>query len=253
MLVFDIETGPLPEEQLESLYTPLEESMIEGVVTGDFDPRSVKCGNLKDQAKISEKIEAARMAHEAAKANSARLISEARESHWAEFVGRAALSAITGRVLAIGYLATESGAMVIDDGDGSEAVVVANFWAKYAKCRSSGRKMVGHNCNSFDVPFLIRRAWLLDVVVPTTVLEKSKWLDSIFVDTMALWGCGGREPVKLDLLGQAFGVGRKTEGVSGGDFHRLWFGSQEERELAVEYLRQDLKLTAEVAERMCLV
>lgn len=253
MLVFDIETGPLPQEELKAIYQPLDESTIEGVVTGDFDPNSVKVGNLKDPGKIQEKIDQAKANHESARANAANVIAAAKRQHWQEFVDRAALSAITGRVLAIGYLATESGATLIDDGNGDESTLLANFWSKYSKCRSAGRKMVGHNCLTFDVPFLARRAWLLGVDVPETLLDRLKWLDPIFVDTMSLWGCGGREPVKLDLLGRAFGVGTKTEGVSGGDFHRLWFGTPEERELALEYLTQDLRLTAAVAAKMCLI
>jgi hypothetical protein len=253
MLVFDIETGPLPEEELKAIYQPLDESTIEGVVTGDFDPNSVKVGNLKDPWKIQKKIDQARANHESAKANSANVIAAAKRQHWQEFVERAALSAITGRVLAVGYLATESGKHAIDDGNGNECEMLANFWGKYSKCRSAGRKMVGHNCLSFDIPFLVRRSWLLDVEVPSTLLDKLKWLDPIFVDTMALWGCGGRDPVKLDLLGQAFRVGQKTEGVSGADFHKLWFGTPEDRELALEYLTQDLRLTAAVAQKMCLI
>lgn len=253
MLVFDIETGPLPDEQLRELYQPLDESEIEGLVTGEFDPLSVKTGNLKDPGKIQEKIDAARQAHDAAKTNSAAIIAAAKQQHFTEFVERAALSAITGRVLAIGYFASESGNLLIDHGDGDESKLLAAFWAKYAKCRSAGRKLVGHNCHGFDIPFMVRRSWLLEIDVPSTLFDRGKWLDPIFVDTMSLWGCGGREPVKLDMLGQAFRVGRKTEGVNGGDFHKLWFGSEEERAQAIEYLSQDLRLTAAVAGRMCVI
>lgn len=253
MLIFDIETAPLPEEQLRELLPPLDESAIEGLVTGDFDPASVKCGNLKDQAKINEKIEAARVAHEAAKDNAASILKTAKEKHWQDFLERAALSAITGRVLAVGYLATESGKFAVDHGNGDEKKLLSSFWSKYAKCRQDSRKMVGHNVAGFDVPFLLRRSWILEVDVPETVLDRNRYLDPIFVDTMALWGCGSREAVKLDVLGQVLGVGRKLEGVDGAMFHKLWFGTEDDRAKAVEYLVQDLRLTAAVAGRMCLI
>ena len=255
MLVFDCETGPLPEDQLRELLPPFDESTVEGLVTGDFDPSSVRIGNLKDQAKITEKIKAARAAHEAAKANSSKIIADAQAIHWQTFVDRAALSAVTGRVLAIGYLATESDKFAIEHANGDESKLLAGFWQKYSACRQKNRRMVGHNIASFDVPFLARRSVILGLDVPDTLLPPParRYLDGIFVDTMTLWGFGGREPIKLDLLGQILGVGRKTEGVSGADFSRLWFGMPEERELAVEYLVQDLRVTAGVASRLGVI
>jgi len=222
VIIFDVETGPLPDEQLRPLIPA-------------FDASEVKCGNLKDPEKIAAKI------------------AEARELHEQEFIGRAALSAITGRVLAVGYQSIENGRVVIDDGKGEERTLLANFWQRYEKSRAERRRMVGHNCLLFDVPFLMRRSWTLDVTVPATVLDKGRWLDtSVFGDTMSLWAAGGRDFVKLDLLARAFGVGAKTEGVDGGDFSRLWNGTPEERAKAVEYLQNDLAITAKVAVKMGL-
>ena len=42
-IVFDVETGPLAESELSALLPP-------------FDPAEVKCGNMKDPAKIAEKL-----------------------------------------------------------------------------------------------------------------------------------------------------------------------------------------------------
>lgn len=252
MLVFDLETGPLPEEQLRELYEPLDESQVEGLVTGDFDPSVVKVGNLKDQAKIAEKIEAARQAHETAKANASKIIAEAREQHWNQFVGRAALSPITGRILVIGYYATEKNVTLVSQKP--EPDLLTEFWQKYEECRTAGRKMVGHNIGGFDIPFLVRRSWLLDIPVPATVFDRGKWLDSdTLVDTLRLWKCGTNDGEPLDSLGRAFGLGGKTEGVNGGDFHRLWFGSEQDRAKAIEYATRDVVLTGQIAIRMGVV
>ena len=72
-IFFDIETGPLPEGELAALLPP-------------FDPAEVKTGNIKDPAKIAEKIR------------------EAEEAHRRDFFDRAALDPLTGRVLAIGMM-----------------------------------------------------------------------------------------------------------------------------------------------------
>jgi hypothetical protein len=251
MLIFDIETGPLPDEQLREQYVPLDESTIEGLVQGEFDPASVKCGNLKDPAKIQAKIDEARAAFEAAKANAPQIIAAAKEKHWQEFVASAALSPLTGSILVIGYHATEKGVTLIDEGN--EPDLIVRFWTKYEECRAAGRKMVGHCIALFDVPFLVRRSWMNDIPVPSTVFDKGRWLDSTtLVDTNSLWQCGTRDSVQLGLLGRAFGVGGKLDGVEGADFARLYFGSPEEKSQAIAYSRRDVELTAQVAIRMGL-
>ena len=72
-IVFDVETGPLAESELSALLPP-------------FDPAEVKTGNLKDPAKIAEKL------------------AEAEANHRRDFIERAALDPLTGRVIAIGML-----------------------------------------------------------------------------------------------------------------------------------------------------
>lgn len=224
MLAFDIETGPLPLDQLQALLPP-------------FDEAEVKLGNLKDPDKIKVKVE------------------EARANHESDFVSRAALSPMTGRVLAIGYWSIDSAKYAIEDGgdgDDRETVMLTRFWKKYLQCRQAPRRMVGYNCHGFDIPFLIRRSWLLNIDVPSTVIDKWKWIDgTTFVDLMSRWSIGDQRGwVKLDMLGQAFGLGGKTEGVNGAMFHELW---EKDREKACEYLRRDLELTAGLAVRMGVV
>ena len=252
MLVFDLETGPLSDEQLREVYTPLDESKIEGLVTGDFDPASVRVGNLKDQAKIKEKVDQARAAHESALANAAGIIAAAKAQHWQTFIADAALSPLTGRILVISYHATEKGRSLVEEKP--EPELLTGFWKAYQRCRRDGRKMVGHNISGFDIPFIVRRSWLHDIPVPTTVFERGKWLDSsTLVDTLSLWKCGTNDGAGLDLLGRAFGIGGKTEGVNGADFSRLYFGTPEEKAKAIEYATRDVIVTAGVATRMGVI
>jgi hypothetical protein len=63
VIVFDIETGPQPEDRLRELCPPWEAPPH----PGKFDAAAVKLGNLKDAVKIAEKIGAAQAAHEAAR------------------------------------------------------------------------------------------------------------------------------------------------------------------------------------------
>lgn len=226
MIVFDIETGPLDEAVLKEMCPP-------------FDAAEVKTGNLKDPEKIAAKI------------------AEAEANHWQEFVDRAALSALTGRVLAIGYRSMRATVIShVASFDGVEAELIEQFWGRYRKAKADRRHLVGHNIAGFDVPFLVRRSWLLGIEVPDSVLDSSwRYLDRVFVDTMQRWQAGNYRDqfVSLDRLGMALGLGGKTEGVDGGDFARLYYGTEEERAKALEYLSRDVELTWQVAGRLGIV
>ena len=209
MIIFDIETGPLPESDMPP-----------------FDESTVKLGQLKDPIKVTAKIEEAR----------------------AKYVERAALSPLTGQVLAIGYLPPgEAESIVVEN----ENVLLADFWWRFLSHRRHGNIIVGHNILGFDLPFLVRRSWLLGIDVPADAFD-GRYFNRIFVDTMDRWGCGtrGGDFVKLDVLAKAFGVGGKPDGITGGMFAELLAN---DRKAAEEYLHNDLEMTAKVAERMGLV
>lgn len=241
-IVFDIETGPLPKDVLDRLFEPY--------VPAAFDESSVKTGNLRDKAKIDAKIEECRGKHleaELAKAFQ-------REQ---EFFGKAALHADTGQVLAIGYYWPEND----QDGDGSlisgnyegEEEVVRSFWQLVVHAIQDRSTLIGHNIHGFDLPFLVRRSWLLGVTVPQSIFSGSgtgnaRYFADAFVDTQRRWGLTTGELISLDRLARAMGVGEKNG--HGEDFARLWNGSDSEKQEAIEYLQNDLRLTWECARRM---
>ena len=249
MLIWDIETGPLDDEFVAKFspeFTPPPHP-------GEFSPASVKTGNLKDAAKIAAKIEDARAAHADAVANYEMTVASAKAAHLADCLANAALSPLTGRVLAIGFQ-TEKG-VAIEDGGGDEEDLLNRFWAMVAKCRAnagSPRKMVGVNIFGFDLPFLIRRSWILQVDVPGSVIT-GRYFSPMFIDLCEVWLCGqrfGQVPASLDTMARALGVGEKPPGVTGADFAKLWGGTADERGRAVEYLKNDLAMTSRVAERL---
>ena len=94
-IVFDIETGALPEAELEKSLPP-------------FDPSEVKTGNMTDPRKIAAKI------------------ADAEAKHRRDYFERAALDPLTGRVLAVGllYPATSEFVVLGDDGIGRSAMVL---------------------------------------------------------------------------------------------------------------------------------
>ncbi len=270
MNVFDIETAPLPWHLIEKTVPPFDE---ERAVPhpGEFDESSVKLGRLSDLAKIEAKKQAARDRHAAAINGLARLRAEARNKWQTEMMGKAALSALTGTVKAIGVWNTAgtSKTIVAVDPDAinlgqspigqdviyidlpTEGRLLKWFWDTW---RLSGSVWVGHNIHGFDLPFLIRRSWMNGVIVPEGVQQQGgRYFSNQLVDTMARWNCGGRDYVKLEVISRFFGGQEKPSDCTGADFARLFDNGGEDRLAALRYLAGDLEMTAHAAEAMGII
>lgn len=211
-IIFDIETGPRPESELAGLFTPLA-------------PEDIKTGNVRDPVKVQEKIAAAQAQHRA------------------DFFENAALSAVTGRVLAIGYAADDDAAPTVDC-DEDESALLNRFWESWKA--NKGARWVGFNILRFDLPFLIRRSWALKV--PTGYVRRGRyWADNI-VDLREIWQLGDYQAHgSLDAVAKLLGVGAKTG--DGAQFAQLL---QSDRQAALDYLRNDVAITRAVFRRMQL-
>jgi len=254
-LVFDIETGPASNDLIRSLSEPYAPPPH----PGEFDPRSVRTGNLKDPAKIQAKIDEAAMAHAMAKVNYVKDLLEGEAAYWQKITDEAPLSAILGRVLAIGFCDVNERTHTLAVGsiydDDAEADIIDEFWCKwYRETVRAGHSLIGHYIAGFDIPFLMRRSWILGVDVPPGVIDGGKWLSKAFIDTKAIWECGARggsTPGGLDILGRVFGEGGKTEDMTGADFWKLFYSGEPEKvEEALAYLRNDVVVNSRVARRM---
>ena len=243
----DIETG-LRRGEIECAYQGPEP-------LPPWDESMVKYGNAKREELRAEKREEHKRAYQLL------LDSEGSkaEAHKAEWLSKAALSPVTGRVLLIGVIDGASDSLAVYNDD--EAVMLDRFWALIDDWLTAKRPIIGHNSNGFDLPFLVRRSWYLGVPVPREVRQGRYW-NPLFRDTMEFWNCGARDYVRLNTLGEFFVVGQKTEGIQGGDFSKLWYGQMpaetwgtpdEQRVKAIEYNAQDLRLTASIAAKMGMV
>lgn len=204
---FDIETGPADDETL-------------GRIMPKFDPPS----NYKDPEKIAENIAGQQLA-------------------WRN---KAALSAISGVIIAIGWQ-DDKGQNTIWSGE-DEANTIHRFFCDYL---ASGQPdWVGHNIFGFDVPYLVRRSWVHGIRIPETFKDAIGkgygYRRGNLIDTMQLWTCGNREDrISLDNLAKLLKVGAKT---GDGAFFAETF--KKDQSAALDYLRNDLAMTRAVAERL---
>jgi len=256
MIVFDIETGPLPEEELRAMMAPEEPPFDPGSIK-PFDPGSVKYGNTKDPVKRAEKLEECRSRHEEESANAERNYeiakAERRTKYESDFISSAALNAMTCRILAIGYRPC-GGKPVVKHGDGSheaEADLLKHFWAVAAHVEETSGLLIGHNIKGFDLPRIIQRSWLHRISPPVRLLDKTRYWKPFIVDTMELWQLGNRMErfISLDALARFFGVGAKNG--DGAMFSKMFLSSDPaERQKAIEYAANDVEMNFHVAVRM---
>jgi hypothetical protein len=214
-ILFDIETAPLPDDQLRAIYTE-----------PTFEEFAESCDKRWKPETVAAKY------------------AESLVNGFENFRSKAALDARTCRVLTVAYLDAATGRKVLDDGDGSEAELLTTFWEMFAYCKKACVCIIGFNSNSFDVPVLARRA--MKYRIPLPIFRNGRYLDRILVDLREYWGCGEYQAKgDLDSLSRFFGGPGKNG--SGADFHKLWNGTDEEHNQAVEYALNDLDMTLAVA------
>lgn len=205
-ITVDIETGPLPDGELS-----------------EFAPKFKPPGNYKDP----EKIEAKRIEH----------MDKVREG--------AALSPLTGRVLAIGFKrSSASDVTILMDED--EASMLREFTDMFSRV-TDGTHFVTFNGNTFDWPFIIKRCWRHRIDFPFHRLRNGRYWGSFSVDLREVWGMGDRQASgNLDQVCRMFGLSGKTG--SGDQFHSLI--QQGLLSEARDYLVNDVLITHDLAKIM---
>jgi len=186
----------------------------------DFLPFIEPPGNYKDPEKIRAYLEERRVKQ----------------------LESAALSAQTGAILCIGILRDGAETLIHDD---DEALLLSKAWSVF-ETKEADEIFVTFNGTRFDWPFLARRSYALGVVVPLWYPADGRWPLRTHCDLYTLWQAGDRtESISLDRLARLCGLGGKIG--NGAEFGKLW---TEDRNAALDYLRQDLKLTRDLWRRM---
>lgn len=208
--IIDIETSPRPVADIEHLC-----------------PKFSAPANYKDADKIAANIAEQKAA-------------------WLE---RAALSPITGSIVAIGYRSGPITRIVTIKDGMTEADLLNDFWDVFGT-DDDMTQFIGHNLHGFDLPFIIRRSWFHGIRVPSSVFENGgRYVNGRrFLDTMKAFQCGNaREDfIGLDRLAKWLGLAGKTDDI-GATFAQVL---EEDRERAIAYLTRDLELTEAIARRI---
>lgn len=211
-LFVDIETIPAQARRVRKHFaakikTPAEVEKAARLVAGEEVPQAPK--SLKKPESIDKWY-----AEEAPKVIDAAASTVA---HWQEagideatdeMLAKTSLTGTWGEIAAIGWAinAGEIQTAHRTKRKSSEAMVLEEFFAHVNARRSHrGITIVGHNVIGFDIRFIMQRAILNEVKLPSWWPQDPKpWSREVF-DTMARWS-GQRDWVKLDDLCFAMGI-----------------------------------------------
>ena len=196
-----------------------------------YDVADVKYGNAKDPVKRA-KIEAD---HEIA--------------FWQKKNDKAALDPATAEVCAIGY----QGAATIIDIRPSEKEMIEAFWQTYKDIDSGAREicsMVGWNIFGFDLPFLIKRSWILGISIPRGVTN-GRYYDKMFIDAKAEWNqweYGWQMKAGLSQVAKLLNVHQpRLHNVKGANFSKVL---ETHYDKAHAYLSDDVQELYDIANRI---
>ena len=158
-LIFDIETMPLDDESLLRLMPSFDPTKIKGyeLIGVPFDDSLVKYGQMKDPEKRAAKLQDRKDKHNAAITTAQTAIRIAEQDQFRKFKDKCCLSARKSRVAAIGY----NGKKIHIDCREDEWAMILSFWQLIVARLDNGGIVVGHNIHGFDLPYLMRRTWLL--------------------------------------------------------------------------------------------
>ena len=182
-IVFDIETAAQLREQLQKRFVP--KTMAEFVGGNNWLPAT------REKKYNTEYLPTA----------------------FDDYCENAAKSALTGRVLAIGWKTrgTNGETQVHIIGGENEVSHLETFWDVIRECQKIGLAHHGWNSNKFDAPFLVRRSRILGVPVPSFVMQSSAsgtYLSGdAFQDIKNDWMLGDRDQSKTTCEAVATAIG----------------------------------------------
>lgn len=171
------------------------------------------------------------------------------EANWtSSLLEKAALSPETGQIALAGFW--QNGEYTPFVGD-ERHLVSTCFSAIKDTIMSPGSRVLGWNIHGFDIPFLVKRAWVLGVKVHRTIFDPlARYpLNENLIDAMKVWQAGNFKAPFTSLNSALRACGLDGKG-NGADFGKLW---ETDKEAAIEYNRVELQQQAKLYERMGLL
>ncbi len=154
-----------------------------------------------------------------------------------------------GQVVVIGYAIDDAPPQVIAVSDlnrETEREMLAEFF-RIVLNAGAGAQFIGHNVIGFDIPFLWKRAMVLDVKPPFCFPRNPKPWSELCADTMLMWDSTQRAGSSMDRICRLMGLPGKGDT----DGSKVWQMVQVANIAGVaEYCRSDVERTRLMHRRM---
>ena len=158
-------------------------------------------------------------------------------------IKRLSLSALTARILCLGYSIEPPHEAPVDILYGDETEILRNFW----KLATDVSLFVGHNILDFDLRFIYQRS-IINQIKPSREIPLSRFRSSPVFDTMHEWSKWGRDFVKLDALAKSLNIPSPKEDLDGSKvFEYYQAGNLSDIH---EYCKRDVETVKRVYRRM---
>lgn len=125
-------------------------------------------------------------------------------------IKRLSLSALTARILCIGYSIEPPQEAPVEVLYGDENEILRTFW----ELATDTSLFVGHNILDFDLRFIYQRS-IINQIKPSREIPFHRFRNSPVYDTMHEWTKWGRDFVKLDLLAKSLNIPSPKEDLDG--------------------------------------
>jgi predicted PolB exonuclease-like 3'-5' exonuclease len=161
----------------------------------------------------------------------------------AELLKKLSLSAVTAKIICIGYAVEPPVGCEVQALQGEETEIINAFWKLAADCNL----FVGHNILDFDLRFIYQRS-IIHQIKPSRDLPFARFRNAPIYDTMQEWSKWGREHASLDTLSKALSIPSPKESLDGSKVYPYYRAGK----LAeiVEYCKRDVDSTRQVYRRL---
>jgi len=160
-----------------------------------------------------------------------------------QYLKRLSLSAMTARVLCLGYALEPPVGAIPQVLSGEEPEILNGFWAM----ATQADLFVGHNVLDFDLRFIVQRS-TIHRIKPSREIPFARFRSSPVYDTMHEWTKWGRDGVRLDALAQALDLPSPKDGMDGSKVYGAFVAGRTNE--IYEYCRGDVDTVRHVYRRL---
>lgn len=160
-------------------------------------------------------------------------------------------------VITCGGFKDDEIATITFSSEDNEKEIINDFFTFINKKISKNPRtcIVGYNINTFDVPFIIKRAFVNNILqIPTIfkIFDKKPWeLSAKFKDIFLLWQLNTRNFVSLDAVASCLGLETHKDTMEGSMVGST-FHIEKNLQKIIDYCEMDVVLTGKVMKRLCL-